>query len=240
VAATGDREACARLYRDWGRLSRATRGAILAVATRTPAAAEALVAALVRGTVARVELPLPLEAELRRSHADALAEVLASPDAADREAVVATAAAASLELEGDPSRGAALFADQCLSCHAVAGYGAAVGPDITSVASRAATELLVDILDPSRRLSPDYLGYTAVTRTGEAVAGILVAETERTITLRGERGEERTLARDDVATLAASAKSLMPDGFEERLTSRDLADVIAFLRRPERTLLERQ
>jgi hypothetical protein len=48
---------------------------------------------------------------------------------------------------------------------------------------------------------------------------------------------DRNLSRDEVRSIKASGKSLMPDGLESGLTRQELADLLAFLRQPEESLL---
>jgi putative heme-binding domain-containing protein len=107
-----------------------------------------------------------------------------------------------------------------------------VGPDITSVASRPKQELLVDILDPSRRVSPDFVAYAAVTTKGVVTTGIIAAETEDSVTLRRERGEQVTFRLSDLVNLQPSHKSIMPDNVEAQLDVQALADLLAVLRPP--------
>jgi putative membrane-bound dehydrogenase-like protein len=144
----------------------------------------------------------------------------------------------SLAIEGDIKIGARHYAMHCLNCHPVQGFGPAVGPDITSVASRPAQELLVDILDPSRRVSPDFAAYAAVTASGIVTTGIIAAETENSVTLRGERSEEATFRLRDLVDLRPSQKSIMPDGLEAKLDVKAVADLLAFLQAPARELVE--
>jgi putative heme-binding domain-containing protein len=144
----------------------------------------------------------------------------------------------SLSIEGDWQRGARHYATHCLSCHPVQGFGPTVGPDITSVASRPKQELLVDILDPSRRVSPDFVAYAAVTTKGVVTTGIIAAETEDSVTLRRERGEQVTFRLSDLVNLQPSHKSIMPDNVEAQLDVQALADLLAFLKAPARERIE--
>ena len=145
---------------------------------------------------------------------------------------------ASLALQGDRQRGARYFATNCLNCHAVQGLGPTVGPDITSVASRSKPELLVDVLDPSRRVAPNFVAYTAVTAEGVATAGIIAAETEHSVTLLQEQNKEFTFRLSELVDLRPSSKSIMPDGFESKLDVQAIADLLAFLNAPQRDMIE--
>jgi len=62
-------------------------------------------------------------------------------------------------------------------------------------------------------------------RTG----GLIVSETAGSVTVRQPLGVEVSVARTQIAKMQASKLSLMPEGLEEGLTSRDLADLMDFI-----------
>src|SRR5207248_1056699 len=121
----------------------------------------------------------------------------------------------ALGMNGDEKRGAEIFSRTCLICHMIKGRGAQVGPDLSSVGTRPKETLLVDILDPSRDVSPDFLSYTVETKQGETLTGLILAETAAQITLRRAQQPDETIARARIKTLKADGKSLMPDGLEQ-------------------------
>jgi len=135
-----------------------------------------------------------------------------------------------LAAEGDRSRGAALFASRCAPCHRFSGQGHAVGPDLAGIGKKSREEILVSLLDPNRAAVPGYSAYVIVLETGEVRTGILASETGQAVTLRQAGGAEERLARRSIQSIAATGKSLMPEGLERDLTPRDVADVMAYLR----------
>jgi putative membrane-bound dehydrogenase-like protein len=152
-------------------------------------------------------------------------------------ALVVEKYAGSLSREGDRRRGAAVVRELCLPCHSIEGQGAGIGPDLSSVAKRSPAELLADILDPSRRVEPGQIAYTVVTQRGEVASGLIAAQTTTTVTLRAERGVERTFRFAELSDLRPSGKSLMLDGLESKIDEAAMADLLAFLARPEKALL---
>ena len=62
-------------------------------------------------------------------------------------------------------------------------------------------------------------------RTG----GLIVSETAGSVTVRQPLGVEVSVARTQIAKMQASKLSLMPEGLEEGLTSRDLADLTVWI-----------
>ena len=113
------------------------------------------------------------------------------------------------------------------------GVGRRVGPDLASISSRRSDLLLVDILDPSRQVSPDFVSYLAVTKDGRVLSGLIAAETAESVTLRREEGQQETIPRSEIEQFRASGKSLMPDGLEKNLTPDQMVDLLEFLHHPD-------
>ena len=132
-------------------------------------------------------------------------------------------------LKGDQGRGELLFKANCAICHQVVGR-AQVGPELGPLADKPVETFLVAILDPNQAVEARYVNYTAVTKDDRELSGIIATETANSITLRSPAGEE-TILRADLSQLTSSGMSLMPEGFEKILTPRDVADVIAYIRK---------
>jgi len=147
----------------------------------------------------------------------------------DRAKVVAGYQKA-LSLEGDVTRGMAVFKKNCAACHQVGKIGHQVAPPLASVSNKSPGDLLVAILDPNREAQPNFNLYTVVTRDGKIHTGIIAAETANSLTLRRAEGKQDVLLRSNIDMLASSGKSLMPEGLEKDLSVQDVADVIAFVK----------
>ena len=98
----------------------------------------------------------------------------------------------------------------------------------------------MNILDPSRQVLPDFVSYTVVPTDGEALTGLITAESAASVTIRRPNLPDVTLRRSEIRELRAEGKSLMPDGLEQGLTMRDMADLISFLRQPDAALLPKE
>ena len=133
-----------------------------------------------------------------------------------------------LELTGDAEQGKPAFEKACAKCHVAQGERARLGPDLSGINNKTDEELLAHILDPSFEIAVNYTNYIIVANDGRILDGLLAGETADTVTLRGEY-ENRTIRRDEIEEMRASAVSLMPDGLEEDLSKQDLANVIAYL-----------
>ena len=64
------------------------------------------------------------------------------------------------------------------------------------------------------------------------LGGVIRNETATTVTLRQPGGAERTIARNEIATMKTSSQSFMPEGLEAGLSQQDIADLIEFLFEP--------
>jgi putative heme-binding domain-containing protein len=235
------KDAWQALFENWSSHTTATRQAMLTESLRSPAGIEVLVEALEDDIVAIEELPASTRDVLSQLRDEQLRTrmqpILAAVTPADRAQVVARYAEVA-NRRGEAARGAGVFKQHCQTCHAMQGVGQKVGPDLASVASRRTDLLLVDILDPSQQVSPDYVNYLAITKDGRVLNGLIVSETSDSVTLRREEGRQDTIARGDIEELRASGKSIMPDGLEEKITADQLADLLEFLHHPDVKHLE--
>ncbi len=236
----GDRKLAGELFAGWKSYSLGTRHRLAAAAPRTVAAVSALVQALEAGIVTPDEIDPSTQAALRNSPDPELArrikKFITAATSGGREEVVRTFQPC-LKLAGDGQRGAATFVKLCLQCHAIEGKGNRVGPELAGVATRPREALLVDILDPSRQVTPDFVSYTVTTKQGETLTGLIAAESGNSVTLRRAGQPDETIPRTQIAGLRAEGKSLMPDGLEQGLTQQDLADLLEFLQKPHSNLL---
>ncbi len=134
------------------------------------------------------------------------------------------------ELIGDVTHGAALYRQNCATCHQLKGEGFSVGPDMGTVADKPIEALLVAILDPNQAIDAAYQSFMLSTRSGRELSGIVASDTTAGITIRAAGGVEESVPRSEIARLTSSKLSLMPEGFEAVLPPQDMADLIAFLR----------
>ncbi len=148
-------------------------------------------------------------------------------DAKEMQAFVA-----DVQKHGDPARGEAIFRrkDQvCLKCHAIAGAGGQVGPDLTSIGASAQVDYLVEsILLPNKVIKENYHSLIVSTKAGKIITGIKVRETKTELVLRDAEDKEITVAVADIDE-KANGGSLMPEGLADPLTRAELVDLVRFL-----------
>ena len=95
-----------------------------------------------------------------------------------------------LKRHGQSVRGAKVFEKHCLTCHSVQGRGQRVGPDLSGIGARPRETVLIDLFDPCRQVSPDFVAYTLLTRSGQVLTGLVVSETAASVTLRRADGAQ--------------------------------------------------
>ncbi|WP_165227682.1 PVC-type heme-binding CxxCH protein [Aquisphaera insulae] len=133
------------------------------------------------------------------------------------------------EVKGDPVAGKAVFARVCAICHKLGDVGFEVGPNLAALKEKSPEALLTAILDPNRAFESRYASFTVGTTEGRVISGLVASETDTTVTLRRQEGKEDVFLRKDIEEVAASGKSLMPEGLEKDVSQKDLSDLIAFL-----------
>jgi putative heme-binding domain-containing protein len=223
-----------KVFGRWTTYLGSTRRAILDVAPKSPALAAALLTQLEKGAISPGEIsPVVRQGLLRRGDLKSRFEKLISHETPSDRAEVIKGFQTALDLEGDSKRGAELFVRTCMVCHSTKGVGGHVGPDLSGIGSKPNFALLIDILDPSRQISPDYLNYAVETDDGKQVNGFIAAETATSLTLRRPNEPDETLLRSQIKSLRVEVKSLMPEGLEQGITPQNMADLLAFLRYPD-------
>jgi len=134
--------------------------------------------------------------------------------------------------KGDPARGEAIYRRaefNCLKCHAVAGSGGLVGPDMTSLGASAQVDYLVEsLLKPNAKIKEGYNSIVVTTEDDRVFAGVKIGETPQSLTIRDAEGKEIAISKADKPTVKPGL-SLMPDGLTDALTRQEFVDLVRFL-----------
>lgn len=130
---------------------------------------------------------------------------------------------------GNASNGEQVFRANCSVCHSLDRGKIPVGPDVRSLTNRSKQALLTAILTPDVNVDPKFFSYSVVLKNGESLVGIITSEAENSVTLRDATGMSRTVLRSAIEFVQRSKKSLMPGGFEQKLSPRQMADLLAFV-----------
>jgi putative membrane-bound dehydrogenase-like protein len=142
-----------------------------------------------------------------------------------------------LDAGGDVGKGRNLFFGSraaCATCHTIGKEGGHVGPDLTSVGSiRSGHDILEAVVFPNATFVPGHESRRVITKSSNQIFSGVISEFESdrdTIVLISGPNDKLRIPRGDVASIASSSVSLMPDGFGTQLNPRELTDLLAFLR----------
>lgn len=140
-----------------------------------------------------------------------------------------------LEQPRDPAHGAEVFQQHCAICHQIGGIGVNVGPDILGEIGVGEEALLRQILVPEERIRPGY-ETTVVTLNEDAgeMAGILKEDGATSLTLILPGGVEQVVLRQRVENTRHLTRSLMPPNYQNLLSPKDAADLLAWVQTAHR------
>ena len=135
----------------------------------------------------------------------------------------------SLSMQGDPVRGKSMFQEAtCANCHKLDGVGRDIGSDLSRLIDKSRQSLLIHTIDPNRVVPHRFLEYTVLTQQGRVFSGMLLDESQDSITLADVNGEA-TILRADVDELISNRRSQMPEHLEVNLSLQQMADLLAFI-----------
>jgi putative heme-binding domain-containing protein len=137
-------------------------------------------------------------------------------------------------LPGDAALGRTLFFGKagCSKCHAIAGDGGVLGPDLTNAgAARTANLLREAILEPNARIVNGFEAVTVLTAGGQEVKGVARNQDNYSIQLVDLSGRLRLFAAQEVKQVRPAEGSLMPAGYEQKLRKDEVDGLLAFLAR---------
>jgi putative heme-binding domain-containing protein len=126
--------------------------------------------------------------------------------------------------------GREVFKNNCARCHRFAEDGYDVGPDLTGIRSQPRESILLHIIKPNSEVLAGFENFVVETSDLETYSGIIVAENESTVTIRGALGVENTIRRDQIDRMTSASLSLMPEELEKVMSRQDMRDLIGFLK----------
>lgn len=181
------------------------------------------------------QLSVATKATLARQKTPALAERIAKligdGGSSNRKEVI-TKYEPVLSMTGDPTRGAKIYETFCMVCHRHLDRGNDVSPNLGTIKAWTAEQILTNVLDPNREVSPNFALYIIETNDGRTLSGLIASETAGNLTLKRADGGTDTVLRSEIKSLTSPGISLMPEGLEAAITPQQMADLIAYLKAP--------
>jgi putative heme-binding domain-containing protein len=130
----------------------------------------------------------------------------------------------------DMNHGEAVFWSTCGSCHAVNGRGGRLGPDFTRMGPAQSREALISAIRAATPSSAGgYQAVTLVTRDGQRIRGATKSEDAFSIQIMDTHEQLQGYLKARLREVIREPASLMPAFGPDRLTDRDLDDLVAFL-----------
>jgi cytochrome c oxidase cbb3-type subunit III len=151
------------------------------------------------------------------------------------------AAARTLSTDGDAAAGEALFFGraECGACHEVNGRGGIVGPDLSGAGRLSAAALRQAFIDPNLRRSggpgraggPPPTTVVLTTQEGRDIRGVVRDEDTFSLQMVDASGQMHLVDKTKLRSMRVEARSLMPADYASRLSTREIADIVAYLLR---------
>ena len=121
----------------------------------------------------------------------------------------------------------------CIACHRLNDVGNEMGPDLSKLDEKLqATDILRELLDPSRKINEKYYSYTFLLESGSVVSGLVIEETDEVVKVVENplaATEPRVLNVDEIEERQRSDVSIMPKGLLDKLTRDEILDLIAYI-----------
>ena len=135
--------------------------------------------------------------------------------------------------QGDAGRGRIVFESRsCGSCHHLGSVGRSVGPGLAGVGRRLDLHaLLVEIATPSKVVAERYLITEYLMKNGEVIQGKSVYTARDADVTVTRDGSYRRIDPTRLLGKTTRPLSLMPDGLLGGLTSLEVADLVAYIRK---------
>jgi len=131
---------------------------------------------------------------------------------------------------GNLANGERIFAQQCASCHRVAGRGGRLGPDLTRIGvQRSQAALTREIRTPSEWIGPTFETVTIVTKQAQRIRGVKKAEDVFTIQIMDTGERIQGYRKSDLQEVIYEKTSLMPEYPSGRLSDSDMTDLVGYL-----------
>lgn len=131
---------------------------------------------------------------------------------------------------GNAENGERLYRANCSSCHMVNGAGGQLGPDLSRIGSgRPATVLAKKLRGTIDTIRAGYEPVTLVTRDGQRIRGVKKNEDEFSIQIMDMRQRVQGYLKANLTEVADEKLSVMPTYGADRLSDRDLDDLLTYL-----------
>jgi len=135
-----------------------------------------------------------------------------------------------LAAAGNPYRGKQLFETSCGKCHQLFSEGGRIGPDLTPYKRDDLRGVLMNVVNPSLEIREGFENYLVITQDGRTLNGFVEEQDNRIVVLKTADGQRLIIPRDDIETMQAIRRSIMPEEILKPLSEQQVRDLFAYLR----------
>lgn len=133
--------------------------------------------------------------------------------------------------DGNARKGRNIFFEnqtaQCIRCHAYDDMGGNAGPALDAIGKTLSKEeLLIALVEPSKRLAPGYGTITLEMASGDKITGTLLEDKKDSMSVK-VGSETKEIQKNDIKSSQMAASSMPPMG--TLLTKRELRDLVTYL-----------
>ncbi|NQZ58452.1 MAG: c-type cytochrome [Lentisphaeraceae bacterium] len=118
----------------------------------------------------------------------------------------------------------------CISCHAIGGAGAEIGPDLISIGASAPIDYIIEsLLQPTKKIKEGYHMTMVTTKDGRMIAGSEVSATKEQVIIRDALGKLQKIPTPNIKSKKINSMSMMPPGLTASLNKEEFIHLVSFL-----------
>ena len=134
---------------------------------------------------------------------------------------------------GDAAKGRDIFLNKsdvsCVKCHKLNGVGGDVGPELAGIGGKQNREYLLEsIVLPDKQIAKGFDTLVLELRNGKTVTGVLKSEDEKEVKLITAEGQPIMVVKGQIEE-RRRGKSAMPEDLVQKMTKREIRDLVEFL-----------
>ncbi len=219
------------LLSQWNQLNSALRSSAGATLLSRRQWTQSLVESLESGSIPIAQLDLATLGQLAtyddRELRNRCLELFGKPT--ERAQVVAEYLA-DLPAPKKTVQGEKLFVEHCVACHRAIDGKPQLGPPLENLAHWTLDQWVTAVLDPNQTVEPKYRQSNLLTSDGQVIAGLILQRDQQELLVGVSDGSLKRVGIAEIEDEKDGGPSLMPVGFEQKLSPEQLSELIGYLR----------
>jgi putative heme-binding domain-containing protein len=151
--------------------------------------------------------------------------------AEDRKAILQNYLPAA-DMVGDVAAGQKVYETNCNSCHKIKNLpGVEFGPNLNTLKSRNALSIITEIINPNNSIADKYGQWEVELVDGSRLSGIITSENDQSIALKLMGGTVQNISKSQIKSKKDTRLSAMPNGLEANIDVKEMANLLAFIKK---------